>query len=144
VIPKESATRVDNKEDIREENQIREILGEGKEEDEEEEENGTQKFVASNNSLWLARCNFLCLLNLPDMIHKFGSPRNYFEGKHLRERYVQEVKNARLCCPPKNLCENILRRLHQVKALHEMISSHSSLALKTLRPKCQLDTKKKP
>jgi hypothetical protein len=44
--------------------------------------------------LWLSKFNFLSLLNLPDLIKKYGSPRNYFEGKYLGERYVQEVKDV--------------------------------------------------
>jgi hypothetical protein len=78
-----------------------------------------------NEPLWIARSNFLCLLNLPDTIQKFGSPRNYFEGKYLGERYVQEVKNCRSRCGNKDLMVNLLRKLHQGKALEAMTTTQS-------------------
>jgi hypothetical protein len=75
---------------------------EGEGEDPKDRNEGEDPKDPNNISrpLWLARCNFLCLLNLPDAIRKFGSPRNYFEGKYLGERYVQDVKNACLRCSP--------------------------------------------
>jgi hypothetical protein len=75
--------------------------------------------------MWLARFNFLSLLNLPESLTEFGSPRNYFEGKYLGERYVQEVKNVRKQCPPRNMTQTMLRKLHEGKALEAMLSSQS-------------------
>jgi hypothetical protein len=75
--------------------------------------------------MWLKRFNFLSLLNLPDTLVEFGSPRNYFEGKYLGERYVQEVKNVRRQCPPRNMTKTMLRKLHEGKALEAMLSSQS-------------------
>ena len=85
-----------------------------------------------NKPLWLARYNFLSLLNLPDMIKLFGTPRNYFEGKYLGEKYVQEVKTCRLRCGHRNVPVNIMRKLHQGKALDSMVTTQSKL-LKTYR-----------
>lgn len=116
---------------------------------ENEEEEGKEEEVFEKEALedlkkplWLARCNFLCLLNLPDTLRKFGSPRNYFEGKYLGERYVQEVKNARLRCPHKNVCENLMRKLHQGKSLQAMINSQLSREVKPLRMEGETTTKK--
>ena len=39
---------------------------------------------------WFRRSNFLCLLNLPHQIDRFGPLRKYWEGS--RERYIQEIK----------------------------------------------------
>ena len=49
-------------------------------------------FVESReaNMFWSKRSNFLCLLNLPDQIKKFGRLRNYWEGS--RERVIQTIK----------------------------------------------------
>jgi hypothetical protein len=90
------------------------------------------ELAESSKPLWLMRTNFLCLLNLPETIKEFGTPRNYFEGKYLGERYVQEVKNARLRCTSNKLCQTLLRKLHQGKALDSMIESQSP-DLKTFR-----------
>ena len=50
--------------------------------------------VVNGKPIWLSKFNFLCLLNLPKTVEEFGPARNYFEGKYLGERYVQEVKTA--------------------------------------------------
>jgi hypothetical protein len=70
--------------------------------------------------MWLARSNFLCLLNLSQTVREFGSLRNYFEVKYLGERFVQEVKDARQHCLHQNVTKNILKKLHQGKALERM------------------------
>jgi hypothetical protein len=74
----------------------------------------------------LSHFNFLSLLNLPDILREFGTPRNYFEGKYLGERYVQEVKNVRKQCASVNVTESVLRKLHEGKALESVIASQSS------------------
>ena len=45
---------------------------------------------SSNGMFWFQRSNFLCLLNLPKQIERFGSVRKYWEGS--RERYIQYIK----------------------------------------------------
>lgn len=95
-------------------------------------EDGREAKNKDDEPLWLARSNFLCLLNLPETIEHFGSPRNYFEGKYLGERYVQEVKNCRSRCAHQNLMVNLLRKLHQGKALESMAITQSKV-LKTYR-----------
>jgi hypothetical protein len=74
----------------------------------------------------------LSLLNLPDTLKEFGSPRNYFEGKYLGERFVQEVKNARKQCAARNVTESVLRKLHEGKALESVVASQSK-SLKSYR-----------
>ena len=44
---------------------------------------GLEDVVGGEKPIWLARFNFVCLLNLPETIMEFGSVRNYFEGKYL-------------------------------------------------------------
>jgi hypothetical protein len=44
----------------------------------------------------------LMSLNLSDTVREFGSLRNYFEGKYLGERFVQEVKDAHQHCSHQN------------------------------------------
>ena len=61
------------------------------------------------------------------MVGEFGSPRNYFEGKYLGERYVQEVKNIHKQCPATNVCGNLLKKLHQGKALELVVCNVSDL-----------------
>jgi hypothetical protein len=79
--------------------------------------------LVEGKPMWLDKFNFLCLLNLPEILHEFGPARNYFEGKYLGERYVQEVKTARLKCPPKNVCHVLLEKLHQGKAMDTLADS---------------------
>ena len=45
---------------------------------------------SSSGMFWFQRSNFLCLLNLPQQIERFGSIRKYWEGS--RERFIQEIK----------------------------------------------------
>jgi hypothetical protein len=83
--------------------------------------------------VWLDKYNFLSLLNLPEVIREFGSPRNYFEGKYLGEQFVQEVKNMRERCPPKHVLPNLLRKLHEGKSIESMATMHQSKKLQTMR-----------
>ena len=94
---------------------------------------GLENVVGGSKPLWLARFNFVCLLNLPDSIVEFGSVRNYFEGKYLGERYVQEVKAARQRCPPTNITGTLLRRLHEAKAIESLVETQTSAVLKSFR-----------
>jgi hypothetical protein len=65
--------------------------------------------------LWIEKYNFLSLLNLPEIVEHFGSVRTYFEGKYLGEQFVQDVKNMRPRCPPKQVLLNLLQKTTQVK-----------------------------
>jgi hypothetical protein len=58
--------------------------------------------------IWIEKYNFLSMLNLTEIIQYFVSPRHYFEEKHLGERFVQDVKNMRPRCPPKQVLMNLL------------------------------------
>jgi hypothetical protein len=81
---------------------------------------------------WLAKSIFLCLLNLAETIREFGPARNYFEGKYIGERYVQEVKTTRTKCPSVNVNKILLLKLHQGKAMEAMMDSQSG-KVKTFR-----------
>lgn len=82
--------------------------------------------------VWLEKYNFLSLLNIPDIVHEFGSPRNYFEGKYLGERFVQEVKNTKARCPPRRVLEVLIQKLHEGKAIESMACSQTE-TLRTMR-----------
>ena len=41
---------------------------------------------------WIKKFNMLCLLNIPDILRKYGSIRNIWEGGKDGESYVQTVK----------------------------------------------------
>jgi hypothetical protein len=60
-------------------------------------------------------------------VREFGSLRNYSEGKYLGERFVQEVKDARQHCSHQNVTTNLLKKLHQGKALEAMASTQSAM-----------------
>jgi hypothetical protein len=66
---------------------------------------------------WLPSYNFMCLLNLPKTIAKFGPVRQWYKGKWLGEPYVSTVKSERLKCPLVNLHCILLRNLHCNKAI---------------------------
>jgi hypothetical protein len=89
--------------------------------------------VTEGEPQWLTKYNFLCLLNLPEIVREFGPARNYFEGKYLGERYVQEVKTTRQRCPPRNLCGVLLQKLHQSKSLEAMVGHQSDKDIKTFQ-----------
>ena len=99
-----------------------------------EENNMVEKQVCKDSKpVWLARFNFMSLLNLPETILEFGSPRNYFEGQYRGERFVQEVKNVRKQCPPTNVSGTLLRKLHEGKSLEFLVGAMSTSNLKTHR-----------
>jgi hypothetical protein len=91
--------------------------------------------------MWLAQSNFLCLLNLSQTVREFGSLRNYFEGKYLGERFVQEVKDARQHCLHQNVTKNLFKKLHQGKALEGMARTQSG-QVNVYKPTGQFNTKK--
>jgi hypothetical protein len=88
--------------------------------------------------MWLLQSNFLCLLNLSDTVREFGSLLNNFEGKYLGERFVQEVKDARQHCSHQNVTTNLLKKLHQGKAM----ASTQSEKVNVYKPTGQFNTKK--
>ena len=45
---------------------------------------------ALSGMFWFQRSNFLCLLNLPEQVDRFGALRKYWEGS--RERFIQSIK----------------------------------------------------
>jgi hypothetical protein len=77
--------------------------------------------------------NFLSMLNLPETVQHFGSPRHYFEGKYLGERFVQDIKNMRPCCPPKQVLLNLLFKLHGTKSIQAMAKLQSK-KVQTMKP----------
>jgi hypothetical protein len=91
--------------------------------------------------MWLLQSNFLCLLNLSDTVREFGSLCNYFEGKYLGELFVQEVKDARQHCLHQNVTTNLLKKLHQGKAL-EAMASNQSAKVNVYKPTGRFNTKK--
>jgi hypothetical protein len=90
--------------------------------------------------MWLLRSNLLCLLSLSDTVREFGSLCNYFEGKYLGERFVQEVKDARQHCLHQNVATNLLKKLHQGKALEAMASTQSE-KVNVYKPTGRFNTK---
>ena len=85
----------------------------------------------------------MSLLNLPETIRECSSPRNYFEGKYLGERFVQEVKNVRKQCPSVNVCGNLLKKLHQGKSLESVAASVPDLKTYRLTAQTKIDEKKR-
>jgi hypothetical protein len=69
-------------------------------------------------------------------VREFGSLHNYFEGKYLGERFVQEVKDAR-----QHVTTNLLKKLHQGKELEAMTSTQSE-KVNVYKPTQQFNTKK--
>jgi hypothetical protein len=43
---------------------------------------------------WLSKYNFVCLLNVPDVMQQFGPIRNYWEGGKLGEKILQVAKGT--------------------------------------------------
>ena len=101
-----------------------------------------EESIRKNQPFWLSHFNFMSLLNLPDVLREFGSLRNYFEGKYLGERFVQEVKNARRQCGARNVPECVLRKLHEGKALETVVANQST-SLKSYQMAETGDPKKK-
>jgi hypothetical protein len=85
------------------------------------------------------------MLNLPEIIQHFGSPRHYFEGKYLGERFVQDVKNMRPRCPPKQVLLNLLLKLHETKSIEAMtgLQSKKVQAIKFTKAGCRRDPQRR-
>jgi hypothetical protein len=76
-------------------------------------------------------------------VREFGSLPNYFEGKYLGERFVQEVKDVCQHSLHQNVTTNLLKKLHQGKVLEAMASTQSK-KVNVYKPTGQFNTKKEP
>ena len=82
---------------------------------------------------WLGKYNFLCLLNVPDILRKYGPIRNYWEGGVIGEKIIQQPKNKWRGFT-KNWSKNMTMSVHQDAArkkinrrLQQYISEQSSI-----------------
>ena len=66
---------------------------------------------------WLSSYNFMCLLNIPGMVEKFGPYRNLYEGKYCGERYNSVLKPCANRTSHRNRSTNILRNLIREKSM---------------------------
>ena len=66
---------------------------------------------------WLSKYNFLCLLNLVDVLRKFGSLRNLWEGGYQGEGFLHKTKPVLKQDLRKNWEANTLKRMLESTAL---------------------------
>jgi hypothetical protein len=66
---------------------------------------------------WLQSYNFMCLLNIPDTVMKYGPYRNLYEGKFCGEGFNRILKPTAIRSSHRNRSLNLLRNLHQQKAM---------------------------
>ena len=64
---------------------------------------------------WLTKYNFLCLLNIPDTLRKYGPIRNYWEGGVIGEKIIQQPKNKWRGFT-KNWSQNMTKSVHRDSA----------------------------
>jgi len=56
---------------------------------------GTKEITSSDKApLWVSKYNFLCLLNIPEVMSMFGPLRNYWEGGMIGEKILQYAKGS--------------------------------------------------
>jgi hypothetical protein len=68
----------------------------------------------SDTPTWITSYNFICLLNVPNMLATFGPLRNFWEGGGMGEKFIQQIKplwngfrkNWQL-----NLLDNVLQKM---------------------------------
>jgi SAP domain len=75
---------------------------------------------------WHRSYNFLCLLNLPEAVEKYGPVRRWFEGKWLGERYVSTVKDERAHLTYRNLNVVLMKKLHRSKVVSTLVDSENA------------------
>jgi hypothetical protein len=73
---------------------------------------------------WLSSYNFMCLLNIPDTVAKFGPYKNFYEGKFCGEGYNRILKPTANRSAYRNRCLNLLRNIGREKAM-AAVQSHS-------------------
>lgn len=82
---------------------------------------------------WITSYNFMCLLNIPGIVRKFGPYRNLYEGKYCGEAFNRVLKPMANRGSHRNRCYNLMRNLAKEKAMsaiqenfenHEAFNNH--------------------
>ena len=66
---------------------------------------------------WVETYNYMCLLNIPDIVRKFGPYKNLYEGKFCGESFNRILKPIANRGAHRNRCFNVLRNIHREKAM---------------------------
>ena len=75
---------------------------------------------------WASSYNFLCLLNLPEVMYNYGPLRNLWEGGHQGEGILRFVKSELNMGLRKGWQKSLLVRMLRTKALEEIMISKKS------------------
>jgi hypothetical protein len=66
---------------------------------------------------WVTSYNFMCLLNIPGIVRRFGPFRNLYEGKYCGEAFNRVLKPMANRGSHRNRCFNLMRNLVREKAM---------------------------
>ena len=66
---------------------------------------------------WVTSYNFMCLLNIPGMVEKYGPYKGLYEGRFCGEGYNRILKPCANRTSHRNRCVNILRNLTREKSM---------------------------
>jgi hypothetical protein len=66
---------------------------------------------------WVTSYNFMCLLNIPNIVRRFGPFRNLYEGKYCGESFNRVLKPMANRGSHRNRCFNLMRNLVREKAM---------------------------
>ena len=66
---------------------------------------------------WVTSYNFMCLLNIPNIVRRFGPFRNLYEGKYCGEAFNRVLKPMANRGSHRNRCNNLMQNLLREKAM---------------------------
>lgn len=66
---------------------------------------------------WVSSYNFMCLLNIPALLRRFGPYRNLYEGKYCGEAFNRILKPTANRGSHRNRCFNLLRNMVREKSM---------------------------
>lgn len=81
-----------------------------------------QKSTSRRVPPWISKYNFVCLLNIPDVMKKFGPIRNYWEGGIFGEKILQVAKGTWYGFTT-NWARNMLRNMIDTFSLKRTVHS---------------------
>ena len=83
----------------------------------------SEEEVVTEDPTWISSYNFLCLLNLPEIIEKYGPLRNLWEGGYQGEGYLRVMKPNLMNGLRKNWQGNILKKMLCQKSLEMVLET---------------------
>jgi hypothetical protein len=78
---------------------------------------------------WVSSYNYMCALNIPDIVSAYGPYRLIYEGKWCSEGYLRVLKPMAQVTSHKNRTQNLLHNLQRQKGIEGVVLNHADDAV---------------